>query len=139
MACVRYGGPILARMIGDGFLNAGISALNQPGVQQWRAERGQESGVIPAIQDVGMSFLYGAAIGGVVGGAHAILSHGATPAQVELVSRAMNGDMDAARKVAAVIPKEQAPDLHAFLDADRADDLATAGPRPDQTDPAEST
>ena len=129
---LRYGGPILARMIGDGFLNAGISAASQPAVQQWRAERGQENGVVPAMQDVGMNFLFGAAIGGAVGGAHAILFHGATPAQVELVNRAMSGDMDAAKEVAAIIPKEHAPDLHAFLEADHADDLATGGPWPDR-------
>jgi hypothetical protein len=118
---LRWGGEILARMIGDGFLNAGIAASSQPEVQQWRAERGQENGVVPALQDVGMNFLFGAAIGGVAGAAHMALK----PADVDLVNRAMAGDMNAAREVAAILPKEHAPDLHAYLEADGHDAAAT--------------
>jgi hypothetical protein len=130
---VRYGGAILAPMIGDGFLNAGISAISQPAVQQWRAERGQEYGVVPALQDVGMNFLFGAAIGGVRGGVHMAM----TPAQADLVNRAMSGDMNAAREVAVVLPKEHAPDLHAFLEADGHDAAVTAGPPLPHVEPAE--
>jgi hypothetical protein len=130
---LRYGGPILARAIGDGFLNAGIAATAQPEVQQWRAGRGQENGVMPALQDVGMNFQFGAVIGGTVGAVHM----GSTPAHVELVNRAMSGDVEAAREVAKVLTKKHAPDLHAYLEADGHDATATADRTPDHVSNAE--
>lgn len=43
----------------QGLFNAGTSALEQPAVQAWRDEVGVRSGIMPAIENVGMAFLFG--------------------------------------------------------------------------------
>lgn len=48
----------------EGLYNAGAVALSQPAVQAWRDEAGLRSGVMPAVENVGLAFLFGATIGG---------------------------------------------------------------------------
>lgn len=106
-------GKIAAEGLRQGFVNAGISAIGQPGVQAWRAERGRETGVVPALEDVGRSFLFGLIPGAILGGVHAA-THVPPP---EVVNRALGGDVDAAQQVAAALPKEAVPELHAAVEA----------------------
>jgi hypothetical protein len=54
----------------QGLYNVGISALEQPAVQAWRAEIGAKSGVMPAIENVGMAFLFGLIPGAAFRGIH---------------------------------------------------------------------
>ncbi len=106
-------------------VNAGVSAMSQPGVQQWRAERGQESGVIPAIEDVGMNALFGLVPGmGIEAGKLGVEAGWSKYASPVLARRAMAGDEDAARELATSIPKDAAPELHAAAESVRLDDAA---------------
>lgn len=54
--------------IREGLINAGAVALSQPSVQAWRDEAGLRSGVMPALENVGMAFLFGAILGGPIQG-----------------------------------------------------------------------
>lgn len=45
-------------------LNAGIVAMMQPEVQAWRNQIGLESGVMPALENIGMAALFGGLLGG---------------------------------------------------------------------------
>lgn len=61
-------GRIASGAVRMGFYNAGISALEQPAVQEWRAKIGLEHGITPALEDVGQAFLFGAIPGAVIHG-----------------------------------------------------------------------
>ncbi len=52
----------------QGLYNAGITAAAQPAVQKWQAEIGRESGVVPALQDVGAAFVMGMIPGAAIEG-----------------------------------------------------------------------
>ena len=47
-------------------VNASLQAVSEPGVQSWRGERGQESGVVPALKEIGEAGLFGAGFGGLL-------------------------------------------------------------------------
>ena len=53
----------------QGLYNAGLTAAAQPTVQKWQAEIGRESGVVPALQDVGAAFVMGMIPGAAIEGA----------------------------------------------------------------------
>lgn len=65
-------GTALARIgwnaLRQGLLNAGLSAVEQPAVQEWRRDIGVKNGIVPSLENVGMNFLFGAIIGGAVHG-----------------------------------------------------------------------
>lgn len=61
-------GRIASAGLRQGFFNAGIAAVEQPAVQAWRDEVGLRSGVTPALENVGMAFLFGAIPGAVIKG-----------------------------------------------------------------------
>lgn len=83
----------------QGLYNAGISALEQPSVQAWRQEIGARSGVQPALENVGMAFLFGAIPGAGLTATHEltaarpalerVLRGAAEPGDVEAVSKAL--------------------------------------------------
>lgn len=52
----------------QGLFNAGLSAAEQPAVQDWRGRIGLESGVMPAVADVGLAFLTGLIPGAAIQG-----------------------------------------------------------------------
>lgn len=54
--------------IKSGLANAGAAAVMQPSVQAWREELGARHGLLPALENVGMSFLFGAIPGAGVQG-----------------------------------------------------------------------
>lgn len=128
----------------QGLYNAGISALEQPAVQMWRSEIGAKSGVVPAIENVGMAFLFGLIPGAAIRGIHeagrpairrtlagvpergdidaALKAVDSELAPHEAAAVRMGEDMaDADRVTAPPKPKDVAPDLH--------DDLSTAAQR----------
>ena len=119
-------GRIAVESVRQAIINAGFSALEQPAVQQWRAERGQESGVVPAVKDVGIAALFGAIPGaGIEAGK---LGWGKVgPA---LAQRAASGDAAAAREVAAALPKDVVPEAQAAVESDRLDTIARGEPLP---------
>lgn len=112
---------VLARLgqvfLREGAINAGVEALQQPSVQAWKRELGLQHGLEPALENVGIAFLFGGAIGGGVqglreafGGAAARLSDAdrtalgnvlrgeATAAEVEQAAKAMGVELDDAAK-----------------------------------------
>lgn len=48
----------------EALINAGLQALEEPAVQQWRAELQLKNGVAPALENIGMAALIGGAFGG---------------------------------------------------------------------------
>jgi predicted kinase len=100
----------------EGLISAGVVAAMQPNVQAWRAEAGLESGVVPALENVGLAFLFGAIPGAVIEGGRAlkpasfemferVLAGTATPAEVDRVTRELGsvlGSSDAAALRGAV-------------------------------------
>lgn len=51
-------------MLREGLINAGVEALQQPRVQDWKRQLGLEHGLEPALENIGLAFLFGAGIGG---------------------------------------------------------------------------
>lgn len=50
----------------EGTVNAGFQAFAEPAVQSFRAERGQDAGIVEAAKDVGAAFLFGGAFGAAI-------------------------------------------------------------------------
>lgn len=94
------GARILTSGLFQGLYNAGLSALEQPSVQAWRAEIGARSGAVPAVENVGLAFLFGAIPGVGFRAIHEIPA-GARPAvQRVLAGTPEAGDLDQVMKVA---------------------------------------
>lgn len=83
---------IASSSIFQGLFNAGVTAVEQPAVQQWREEIGVRSGAIPAMENVGMAFLFGAIPGAVIQGGKEAL---AGPLRRVMEGRPQAGDLDA--------------------------------------------
>lgn len=103
--------------------NAGLQALAQPAVQQWRADIGERHGVYPALENVGMAFLIGAVPGAAIEGVRALKAPAkdaltrmvdgtASPADVDAAARGLGVTLDdetrRALSVAADDPPAQA-------------------------------
>lgn len=116
-------------------INAGAVALLQPAVQSWREEAGLRSGLVPALENVGLGALFGAIPGGAIQGvrelrgparaaAEKLAAGTATPAETARAVEALGvrlSDHDAAALRAAVAePKPEAPlkGVPAELDAE---------------------
>ncbi|OKO68418.1 hypothetical protein AC629_42135 [Bradyrhizobium sp. NAS80.1] len=93
--------------IKQGLFNAGAQAVAQPTVQGWRAEIGERSGLAPALENVGMAFLFGAIPGAGIEGVRAlsagqkasiarIAGGAATPEDVHTAAGALGVKLDAA-------------------------------------------
>jgi hypothetical protein len=72
--------------IRQGLFNAGLQALAQPTVQDWRREIGERNGVVPAIENVGMAFVFGAIPGAAIEGVRVVNAGGRAA-----ISRIMDG------------------------------------------------
>ncbi|WP_024349632.1 hypothetical protein [Aurantimonas coralicida] len=53
----------------EAIINAGVEGVVQTSAQRWRTENGLESGIVPALKQVGLAGLFGGAFGGLVRGA----------------------------------------------------------------------
>lgn len=105
----------------QGLYNMGLSAIEQPVVQQWRHEVGLRSGVEPALEDVGMAFLFG-----VIPGAGFQGAREAGPALKRLLSGApREGDIAKAESVLG-----KAPELHTAESAIADDQAVLRDPAP---------
>jgi hypothetical protein len=75
---VESGGSVIAKIgwgaIKQGLFNAGVQATAQPSVQEWRREIGERNGIVPALENVGMAFLFGAIPGAGIEGVRALTS-----------------------------------------------------------------
>ncbi|WP_062222269.1 hypothetical protein [Aureimonas sp. D3] len=61
-------GRIGQTVLTEAVINGGVEAAVQSRAQQWRAENGLESGIVPALKQVGLAGLFGGAFGGLVQG-----------------------------------------------------------------------
>jgi hypothetical protein len=109
-------GRIVGKGVGQALTNAGLEVAEQPSTQSWRAQTGQQTGILPAMQDVG----YAALFGFVPGAGHAALG--------ELWRAATAGSREAAAALADKLPKGAAPELEAALASDAADRAAPEPP-----------
>jgi hypothetical protein len=115
----------VAGKIAEGFLreaavNAGQQALGEPVVQAWRAERGRESGVLPALEDIGVAALFGGTVGAGFQGAK-------VAAGAALAKRASAGERVALAELPATGVAERAPAVRSLSEALDADEAAFAG------------
>ena len=53
----------------EAVINAGVETIVQTSAQKWRAENGLESGIVPALKQIGLAGLFGGTLGGLVRGA----------------------------------------------------------------------
>jgi len=90
----------------QGAYNAGITALEQPAVQAWRNEIGVQSGITPAVENVGMSFLFGAIPGAVFRGIGEIPGALKAPLKRVLDGNPQPGDLEKAMEAAQSALKE---------------------------------
>jgi hypothetical protein len=49
-------------------IQMGVTSVQEPGIQAWHKELGEENGLMPALKDIGTSALYGAVPGGLIQG-----------------------------------------------------------------------
>lgn len=80
---------VASSALNQGLFNAGITAMEQPTVQDWHKRIGQESGVLPALKDVGMAFVLGMIPGAAIEG----LKEAAVPLRRLLAGRPEAGDV----------------------------------------------
>jgi hypothetical protein len=126
-------GAIAENAIRQGGLNAGLALVSQPAVQKWRADRGVESGVVPAATDVGMAFLFGNAFGAAGQTLAASLGRAggrASGVTAETLQKAISGDPEAAAIVARHLPDEQGTVLRAAIASEAADRRGMPKPPP---------
>lgn len=121
------GKTVLARIVDSGIrqglFNAGIAALEQPTVQAWRKEVGVRSGLEPAVENVGLAFLFGFIPGAAFRGVHEAVT--AAPAvQRVLAGAPQPGDLEiAARAVREALQPHEAAAVRMgeeMTDADKA-------------------
>lgn len=88
----------------QGAYNAGVAAMEQPAVQAWRSEAGLRSGTEPALENVGLAFLFGMIPGAVLRGGQELIAKEAMAAR-PAIERVLTGHPepgDAAIAVKAV-------------------------------------
>jgi hypothetical protein len=136
---VSVTGRIAQVAVREALINAGATALAQPAVQKWREEAALTSGVIPALENVGMAALVGGVFGGLIEGGREgfkalraadrtavekVMDGTATPAEAETALRALGAraeDLDefaaarredAAAKIFSEAPPASNPHAH---------------------------
>jgi hypothetical protein len=126
----------VAGKIAEGFfreaaVNAGQQALAEPAVQAWRNERGRESGVLPALEDIGAAWLFGGTVGGGFQGVKEVARRAVGLARSEpledVVRRASAGERAALSGLPSTEVAERAPGLRSLSEALDADEAAFAG------------
>jgi len=94
---------IASSALNQGLFNAGVMSLGYASTQQWRTKIGQETGLLPSMQDVGLAFLMGAIPGAGIEGAKEL----AGPLRRLMRGEPQAGDITKA--VEALGPKPEAP------------------------------
>lgn len=127
-------GTTLARLgwsaVNQGLTNMGLMAIEQPAVQAWRREIGERSGVVPALENVGLAFVFGAIPGAAMQGVKEL----ATPARsaIERISTGVPqaGDVaEAARRLGVTLDDATARAV-AAAEADTPQAAAAIGAPP---------
>jgi len=110
--------------IRQGAFNAGLQVAEEPFVQAWRQQVGLETGVVPALENIGLAALFGAVPGAAIQGVREL-----APAAREAAARVLSGnprpgDVEtAARAVGVELTDDQRAVVRA---ADRVDEAARA-------------
>jgi hypothetical protein len=107
----------------QGLFNAGLQALAQPAVQEWRRVIGEKSGAVPAIENVGMAFLFGAIPGAGIEGVRALNAGGKAAIARMADGTAAPGDIATAAKAIGVKLDD---DTVRQIDVAAADDRAAS-------------
>lgn len=124
----------------QGAFNAGVSALEQPAVQEWRREVGLRSGVLPAVENVGLAFLFGLIPGAAIRGVQEEMARIARPAALRMIEgRPRDGDVETvARSLDDMLDDDTRATMRAGDEMQRADAAITerpaAGVTPEQHD-----
>lgn len=117
----------------QGLFNMGLSAAEQPTVQAWRAEVGLKHGIVPAMENIGLAFLFGAIPGAAFRGVHEARVKGAV--ERVLAGAPEKGDMDVAlRAVGADLAPHEARALRLGEEMAEADRVTQPPPVKQQTD-----
>lgn len=109
-------------------INAGTVAVMQPAVQTWRSDVGLRSGVVPAIENIGMAALVGGVIGPAVQGVRELRGSGRDAAEKVINGTARADDVATAAEAAGV--KVSDADVATMRAAERADEAAGVNARP---------
>lgn len=124
LARVAYGA------LKQGLYNAGLQLAAQPAVQAWRAEIGEKSGVVPALETVGLAFLSGAIPGAGIEGVRA-LSRPAKQSLERIATGAPHtGDVEAVAHGLGLKLDDDAARMVKTAEADMASDAEAIGGRP---------
>jgi hypothetical protein len=116
----------------QGLFNAGLQAAAQPAVQDWRRELGERNGVAPALENVGLAFLFGAIPGAAFEGGKALLSTTARGALERISTGAAEpGDIGTAASALGVKLDPQTEATVQTAAADLEHGTLAAGPAPD--------
>lgn len=110
--------------------NAGLQALAQPAVQQWRADIGERHGVYPALENVGMAFLIGAVPGAAIEGVRALAQPAKTALTKMVDGTASPADVDAAARGLGVTLDDETRRALAVAADDTPAQAAAIGERP---------
>lgn len=119
-------------------LNAGIVALMQPEVQDWRNQVGLESGVMPALENIGMAAIFGGVFGGGIAGVGEVFRHVKGVAQLadlgdrQAVEAVLRGyaSADETERALRALNIELTPEMRAELKTLRAADRADTATLP---------
>lgn len=115
-----------------GLFNAGVSAVEQPAVQDWRARIGMESGVIPALHEVGVAFALGLIPGALIQGVKEGL---ATPLRRVLAGHPEPGDLEAIHAGLTPAAPREAAALASGAESVAADRATLTIPEPKGIEP----
>lgn len=123
---------MLQTTLREGLINAGLQALEEPAVQQWRAEIGLQSGLEPALENIGMAAL----IGSVIGGGAATVRELISPLRrlaiedQQAIARVLMGDgtatADDALRAAKAMGVELPPEVREIIELAQAAERANA-------------
>jgi hypothetical protein len=123
---------MLQTTLREALINAGLQALEEPAVQQWRAEIGLQSGLEPALENIGMAAL----IGGVIGGGAATVRELISPLRrlaiedQQAIARVLMGDgtatADDALRAAKAMGVELPPEVREIIELAQAAERANA-------------
>lgn len=114
----------------QGLFNAGLSLVAQPSVQAWRAEIGEKSGIVPALENVGLAFLFGAIPGAAIEGVRELSKLGRQSLERITTGTPRAGDVEAVASGLGVKLDDETARMVRTAEADMASDVAAIGDRP---------
>ncbi|WP_156418412.1 hypothetical protein [Aureimonas sp. D3] len=116
----------------EAVINAGVESAVQLRAQQWRAENGLESGIVPALKQVGLAGLFGGAFGGLVQGGREVAAalKVTDRAGIEAIERLATGEAkagdfeDVARRLGVELDPAELRTARVAADQKTLDDAA---------------